>query len=299
MGIADYGCANLKCTATDPYNAIEFESWANFTKLNIGSSSGGSCSPGCMTIQQNTVVQGVYDMGGSANASSPTGEYWIQNVPFISQSGKSYTISVEDNIWNFTTPTAIVKGEMHGNLLKDCSTSGKFSGNVGYYCVAEQSFTTTLPFEVNMTVITGSFGSAKKGGLSEVEFLVAIYHNNKLLSGGSFAYDMVSFNGKGATWPNFHVGGTTPQVSGEYYFYDAAADLVGPGDGSSVAFMKIAATLSEYYAPTTVGVFNIIPHAYSVGYDTAETSSGVKMTGGATTHIATASSGSDNFAFLF
>ncbi len=311
MGIADYGCSDASCSTTDAYNAVEVSSWANFTTaLNIGAatpSGDGECNSGCMSIQQNAVIQGVYERGGAASSSSPTGEYWLQNVPFVAcvtsgcPSGGSYTITVEDNIWNFTTPTAILKGTVYGNLLGDCSSFGKFTGDPAYFCSAKQSFTTTLPFEIRMTEITGSFGSILSRGTAEAEFLLAVYHNGVLLSGGSFAYDLVAFNGIGYKWPNFHVGGMTPEVSGEFYYYDYATDIIGPGGGTNVALTSISATLSEFYAPATLGSYKAIPNAYTVGYDTAETSTNVHVTSTTITGVkgAAVSAGTYNFAFLF
>jgi Thermopsin len=311
MGIADYGCSDSTCSTTDAYNATEVSSWANFTTaLNIGAatpSGDGLCNSGCLSIQQNAVIQGAYDHGGAASKSSPTGIYWLQNVPFVScvtsgcPSGGSYKITVEDNVWNFTTPTAILKGAVYGNLLGDCSSSGKFAGDPAYFCVAKQSFTTTLPFEIRMTEITGSFGSVLSRGTSEAEFLLSVYHSGTLLTGGSFAYDLVAFNGIGYHWPNFHVGGTTPVVNDEFFYYDYATDIIGPGGSTNVALTSITAKLTEFYAPSTLGVYKAIPNAYSVGYDTAETSTNVHVTSTTVGVVkgAAVSAGTDNFAFLF
>ena len=152
MGVVDYG-VNKK--AGYSYTSIEDKSWANFTTLSIGVATGG-LGNSHMTIQQNTVDYGVYVKGVS-------GEYWIQDVPIIAQSGKSDVIQAEDNIWNFSSTTASMgptgtngNQYMSGALNGDCGGGVFQAGATTYYaCGADQSFTTKLPFEVEMVVLTG------------------------------------------------------------------------------------------------------------------------------------------------
>jgi Thermopsin len=213
----------------------------------------------------------VYENGRS-------GEYWVQDIPQIAQSGSSYKVTAEDNIWNFSTATAYLKGTIYENLLGDCSPYGKGSGGEFYYCYAKQSFTTTLPFEVEMIVLTGvddTFSGHK--GASAVEFEFGVYHDGTLL--GFKAYDWVDFNSNNApAGPLIHVGGFNP-----FSYNDFETLVAGPNGGS--------------YAPSTYGTFVVVPHAWSAGSDTAETASGVHMTGSG--HTGIASSGADNNAQLF
>lgn len=281
MGLVDYG-VNGKTDYS--YTAIETESWVNFTKLTIGKASNGLNHK--MDVQQNTVAYNIYEDGIS-------GEYWIQDVPQITQSGTSYKVTAEDNVWNFSTATAIMGGTVTGNLLNDCS-GGKGSGNEFYYCYADQTYTTTLPFEIEMVEITGVDNTfAGHSGASAVEFEFGVYHNGVLLSSSLVAYDWVDFNTNSApTAPQIHVGGFNP-----FSYNDYETLVAGPNGGSSVKMTDIAATFSAYYAPSSYGVFVTVPHAWSAGSDTAETASNVHMTGSGTTGIA--SKGADNNVQLF
>ena len=282
MGVADYG-VNKKSTYT--YQASEFRSWANFTKLSIGGTKS-------MTVQQNTVAYGVYETGKGRAIS---GEYWIQDVPVINQIGTSYQITIEDNIWNFSSPTAEMSGTIFGNQQSDCSLSGgqpKY-----YYCVGAQTITTTLPFSIEMLVTASVLTSGTHSGASVVTFAINVYHGTSLVGGAVF--DAVAFNGKatGGAEPAFQVGGNNPYGLNN----DAETVLCGPGGGSSVPISKVHATMSELYLPSGSSTLTPIPHAWSAGSDTAETVSGVKM--GATTtagiHTGVAKSGVDNNVQLF
>jgi hypothetical protein len=280
MGIADYGDNGAK---TYSYNAAAFKSWVNFTTLNIGT---GIHQPNHqMTIQQNTVDYSIYENGKA-------GEYWIQDVPQINQNGKSYKIFAEDNIWNFSSSTAALGGKIYGNLLGDCSPYAQ--EHEFYYCYSKQTFTTTLPFEVELVVLTGVDTTfAGHSGASAVEFEYGVYHAGTLL--GFYAYDWVDFNTNDAPkGPAFHVGGYNP---GGYW--NDAATILGGDSSSSVKIVSISATFSEFYVPTSSSSYVPIPHAYSDGHDTAETVYGVHMTGSASNHEAIASSGADNGVQLF
>ncbi len=278
MGVVDYG---VNGNSHYSYTSIEFKSWANFTTLNIGLATKGLPNHH-MTVQQNTVDYKVYENG-------IPGEYWTQDVPTIAQSSGSFKIGAEDNIWNFSSPSARMGGTIFGNLNSDCSLHG--GQPTFYFCVAKQSFTTTLPFEIQMVVLTGKVTSGPHAGNSAVEFEFAVYHSGSLL--GSHAYDLVAFNGKAAAFPKFLVGGNNPLGLNNDY----ETVLCGPGGGSSVHIISISAKISEFYAPTKFGSYKVIPHAWSAGSDTAETVSGVHVTGSGQTGVA--SGGADNNNQIF
>jgi Thermopsin len=274
MGIADYGSANGKAYT---YTTTEFVSWANFTSLKIGSSGKGS-----MTIQQNLVD---YEVAVQHNL----GEYWIQNVPIVAQSGSSYKISIENNIWNFSAVFKTFVGtlkstDLKGNLLGKCSQSGVYGTNEYYACEAKTTATVKAPFEIKMMTSTSKITSGAENGDSSATFSAFIYQAGKLIAGGS--YDQVAFTSGVSSSPSFHVGGKDP---GGFY-NDAETVLGGPGGGASVSLPTISATFSEFYL--TKGALTTIPHAWSAGSDTAETASGVHMT--ASSKEGVASEGADN-----
>jgi hypothetical protein len=265
MGPTDYGI-NGKNTYT--YTASAFESWANFTKLNIGNCNESKCNHQ-MTIQQNTVGYNVFEQG---KKGGDNGEYWIQDVPYITQSGGSYKIQLLDNIWNFSSSTSQLGGTLFGNLLGDCKQGG--GQPTFYYCLGKGSITTTLPFELEMLVTTSVLTSGIHSGSSYVTFEIQVFHSGALVGGATF--DEVAFNGKATTNPAFKVGGMNPLG----LYNDAEVVLCGPGGGSSVNVVQVKAKMYTFYLPVGSTTWTLIPHAWSAGTDTAETVSGVHLAAG-------------------
>ena len=296
MGIADYG-VNGKSTYS--YQASNFVSWANFTTLSIGTSPIGclGSQTQCMTIQQNLVAYKVYEKGSKALASpdnSPdkklkiAGEYWPQDVPFVAQSGSSFVVNELDNIWNFSSSTAEMNGQIFPNLLSQCSQHG--GQPQFYYCVGKATISTTLPFEIKIVLQTGILSSGTYSGHSYFEFGIWVYHSNSLVGGGW--YDEVAFSAaKVKTAPYFFVSGSQNNPLGLYN--DAETVLCGPGGGSSVKINSISASLTEAYIPLTGGSLTPISHAWSSGTDTAETVSNVQMSS-SVAGVGTAGAGADN-----
>ena len=285
MGVADFGTNKA---STYSYHATTFESWANFTTLVIGTSP-KSCYKGtqCMTIQQNLVDDKVYEQG---TGKPIAGDYWVQDVPFVSQVGSTYTINQEDNIWNFSTAFAKnpeMGGTIYPNLLSKCTTFG--GGPLYHYCVGNLQISVTLPFEILMTTTTGTLKSGAHSGSSFVEFGISVYHSGKLVGGDKF--DEVAFNGKAAVSPYFFVSGkgTNPYGTAN----DAETVICGPGGGSTIAITSISATFSESYMASGSKTLTKVPHAWSAGYDTAETASNVLMSS-AVAGTGVVSSGADN-----
>jgi hypothetical protein len=265
MGVADYG-VNGKSDYS--YQASTFVSWVNFTKLTIGTSPIG-CPGGltdCMTVQQNTVDYKVFEKDSSGIYS---GTYWIQDVPFIGQSGKNYQINLVDNIWNFSSTTASMTQPIYGNLLGKCSG---VEADGYYYCDGTQTIETTLPFEVLMNTTTGVLTSGTHSGSTYVEFGIWVYHSGTLVGGGW--YDEIAFKGKASSSPSINVGGMNPYGT----YNDAETVMCGPGDGSTVTVSAVTAKMTESYLPIGSTTLTSIPHAYSAGTDTAETVLGVHMT---------------------
>lgn len=281
MGPTDYG-VNGKTDYS--YNTTAFRSWANFTKLNIGDCNEQGCN-GQMTIQQNTVLYGVYEQASSKDKAD-SGEYWIQDVPYITQTSKgNYEINLLDNIWNFSAGNAEMSGTIYGNLKGDCSQSG--GQPEFYYCLGNQEPTVTLPFQVEMTVNASVLDSGSHKGSTAVEFWIAVYQNKKLVM--NVPFDEVAWNAKAPASPYFLVGGQNPLG----LFNDAEDVLCGPGGGSSVILTNVAAKMTTYYFNTSTSKWTDIPHAWSAGTDTAETVSGAALSKG-TGNTAVAKHGTDN-----
>ena len=270
MGLADFG-TNGKSTYS--YKAVTFESWANFTALTIGAAKPSETCPAsgstqCMTIQQNQVDYKVYEQGSS---SPIAGEYWAQDVPFVSQIGSNYYVNQVDNIWNFSSYPSEMGGTIYPNLLSNCAHTG---GQPTYYeCTGNLQLAVTLPFEIMITIITGVLSSGTHSGSSYIEFGIWVYHSDTLVGGDDF--DEVAFNGAAAAHPYFYVNGKGTNPYGLYN--DAETVLAGPGSGSSISITSVKATFSESYKSPTSSTLVKLPHAWSAGYDTAETASGVEM----------------------
>jgi Thermopsin len=287
VGIADYG---VNKASKYSYHAVTFDSWANFTKLGIGTSPIGIGCLGsqseCMTIQQNLVDYSVFEK----SAKSTSGEYWAQDVPFIAQSRTIFTINQLDNIWNMSSPTAQMGGIIYRNLLGNCVNKNKMDGQPQYYyCQGKLTIKTTLPFEILMTTTTGVLASGSHSGSSYIKFGIWVYHSGKLV-GGSF-FDEVAFNGPAASNPYFFVSGSGKNPYG--LFNDAETVLCGPGGGSSVKITKIAASFTEAYILSGSTTLTRVTHSWSAGADTAETVSNVKMSS-TVVGIGTAVAGADN-----
>lgn len=267
MGVVDYGVNGAKSYS---YSTTEFVSWANFTSLSI---SGGKS----LSLQQNIVDYGV--------AVSKQGEYWIQNVPFVTVSGSSYKITFENNIWNFSAPFTSFQGtlkssDVKGNLLSECGSSGVYGKNEYYACEAKNPVTVKGAFSIETVTSTGKITSGADKGDAFVTFAAYVYQGSTLKGGG--AYDKVAFVSKAASKPSFKVGGTDP---GGFY-NDAEIVLCGPGGGSSATISAISAKFGESYL--SKGKIVSIPHAWSAGSDTAETVFGVQMSSSGKEGIASA-----------
>lgn len=281
MGPTDYG-VNGKTDYS--YNASAFLSWANFTKLSIGNCNEQGCN-GQMTIQQNTVAYGIWEEHSNGKTGD-YGEYWIQDVPYITQVSKnSYEINLLDNIWNFSSSNAEMGGTIYGNLKNDCAQSG--GQPEFYYCLGDQEYTVTLPFELQMWVNASILTSGTHKGESAVTFTIAVYEKHKLVA--SIPFDEVAWAGTAKLSPAYQVGGMNPLG----LYNDAEDVLCGPGGGSSVVLNKVTAQMTSYYLPPGSTSWKVIPHAWSAGTDTAETVSGAALSKGSGDY-ADAKSGADN-----
>lgn len=274
MGVADFGVTSGG--AEYSYTAVAFKSSVTFTTLHIGKSTVSTKFPE-MSIQLNVVADNMYFSGAA-------GFYWTQDVPFVTQEGTDkFVVTAVDNIWNFETG-ASMKG-VTGNLESDCSTFGIGKPGGQYYCESKQAFTVSLPFTVTMEMLVGIYN-----GHSAAEFEFGVSGHAMV------AYDLVTFPGSAPKFPFYLVEYASAPLS-SVLLLDAETVLCGPGGGSSVKILAISATIAEQYEASAKAVFTSVPHAWSEGRDTAETSSGVHMSHSGKTGVA--KSGTDNSVELW
>jgi hypothetical protein len=268
MGLTDYGITNTGSTYN--YYAYMLESTTTFTKLLIPAIDSG------ISLQLNSVALNVLE-------NSNYGDYWVQNVAAISQTGSVYTIEFLNNIWNFTGNNPYSPG-MSGSVW-GCGTVG--SRGTFYGC-GGPVLTTSLPFKIVLEE-TSSIGTGSQTSQPCVTFLYQLWHGTKELGHGS--YDKVCFEysyPQVVNAPTFVVGGSNG------YTYNALSNVItsyccGQIGGVSSA----AATMKLQYDYGFNGHFSNVLHAWSEG-DTGETLSGVHMGANTINHQGIATTGTDN-----
>jgi hypothetical protein len=287
MGVVDAGLTPTNGKYS--YTAETFRSTVSVTKLNIGASSLKGVK-GQMTIQLNAIS---YDMYSSGSPNT----FWTQDVVSVKQeAGGKYAIQGVDNIWNFNAGGGSVPSSIAGNLNNDCA-SGMFGiGSPGgqWFCFSKQVFVTTLPFTITLEMGVGVLTSGPHAGSSGVIFAFGVKHGSTVL--GSVSFDEVAFAGPAGATPFYLVQDSNAPI-GAPIVNDAETVFCGPGGGSSVAILAIAAHITEDYQAKFGGKFVSVPHAFSEGRDTAETASGVAMTALGKTGDAT--HGTDSFVSLW
>jgi DNA-binding beta-propeller fold protein YncE len=284
IGLADYGTDG---NVPAHYTTTEFVSSTTITSLNIEASSVSSYD-GFMGIQLNAVVYGV------SEGASSSGVYWVQNVIRMVQIGGSkFGMEAINNIWNWAKVGASVPNDIHFNQTGSC-TVAKISPNADgafYYCEDGNVYngkyiaSVSLPFTVvlNTTVYTATSGSFK--GDSSVAFSYKILQGSTVKS--SKEYDIVSFNSKAKSSPEFDVGGNAPNKLPS----DVENVFTGFGGLAEVTIDKIAATMQIQYLSGKSLV--LVQHAYSNGGETGETVQGVHMVQGSG-NTAKAETGTDD-----
>lgn len=263
--------------------------------------------PDQVSMQLNTVMANTTLFGNSSYS------FWTQNV--IIYTVTTHQLSFEDNIWNFSSPSAYLSS----NAIY--STSGVVYPYAGVHIAIGPTFTVQYPFTVNLYLNTSLINGRN-----------AVYFNYSIPTiGASGTYDQVIFNstyGMGANYSApysyFEVNGF--QLSPVGLPYDAELMLGGPGGGTTNSVYGVNGTMSlKYMAPATgsgtgdhgngnghdhgghymsyenqrfhshshersapAGYVNV-PSAYNFGTDTGETSEGmtVSWTPNAVAHLYT------------
>lgn len=310
MGETDYGITPTGTSYT--YNAATMGAYADVSVLKIGAATGGGCldihAVHCMTIQQNSVVNGVM-------VQNQRGQYWAQDVPEVSLDGvcsapcvsHAYSVTWLDNIWNFTgTSSTLNAANMAGNLTGKCSSSAVgVAGTQNYwYCVGPTDYGLTLPFTIWALTSVGPNANAFYGGCpgtpdSCIQFWGAIFEGSTEPYFGWF--DQVDFTAGtlGGGHPMIHVANASTPYG---LPYDAEWVMGGPGGGSAAAVTNSNVMMQSEYntgvgsvAGSNPGTWQNVRHAWSSGADTAEAVSNVYMVNyfGAR-HLASATKGPDN-----
>lgn len=218
-----------------------------------------SSSPDIFTLQLNTVLTHVDVLGSHSN------QYWIQNVPVYFAS--TQTLSFEDNIWNFSSPTAA----MQVGTLYSTGPGGNLVPGVFYYAIGP-TFHMPTPFSVtlwnNATVLSNR----------PTEFFnYSVTAANGTVYAGS--YDEVMFNSSALASPPYP-GSPTYQINGKQpnplgLLNDAEIMLGGPGGGSTTTLNGISATMGLWTQPNGTSAYVRVPGAFDYGTDTGETSEGI------------------------
>lgn len=256
MGIGDFGIVN---GTGQNYNTSSFEgtltvnNLSDFYLLNDG--------PHSISVQLNAVLRNV-TLEGSPNCS-----FWTQNVMIYST--RTHTLSFEDNIWNFSSPTSVIGPR---TILNSTGNVVKYPG---VHIALGPNFTVSTPFSVSLYLNSTNSGTAN----NIVFFNYSLTGNiNGSPSTKSGTFDRVTFNSTGgepsvyrAKPANFSVSGTTLAPNG--LLYDAEFMIGGPGGGSTTSIYNISANMTLQYKYST-GYRNV-PSAYDFGTDTGETSVGI------------------------
>ncbi|EQB73972.1 MAG: multitransmembrane protein [Ferroplasma sp. Type II] len=257
-GIGDFGVKNVSGNLVGyNYNTSSFEGTVSLNSLSPLYLLNDA--PHTVTIQLNTVLNNVTLFGKSDYS------FWTQNV--IVYSARTHTLSLEDNLWNFSSPAAYLTSNAIYN------STGNVLPYSGVHIALGPNFTINQPFTVHLYL-----NSTLLHNRNVVYFNYSIPQIS--MSG---TYDRVTFNstyGMPSSYKtpqaNFLVSGTHVTPTG-YLLYDAELMIGGPGGGSTTDIYGINGSMSLKYMNSTSGNYQNVPSAYNFGTDTGETSSGVSI----------------------
>jgi len=193
-----------------------------------------------MNIGSSYLPNGQYLTSGNASLQLNAvvdGTFWAQDVILFHQvANNKFEATLVLNLWNFTGPF-----------------TSKFNGSVATYqglgviCYEGPTYTITLPSSISLYM----------------------YINNSTLY---FAYKINNISGvfyKAPLGGEFLIGGfSLAGVPNDLEFV-----FGGPG-GGSVVDMSLEGTMNLYFMQN--GKLSLVPYAYSIGFDTAESVVGVQ-----------------------
>ncbi len=257
MGIGDFGLMNTTGEQVG-YNLSSSSFEGSVTINSLDPLYMLNDAPNNVSIQLNTVLNNVTLFGNS------TYSFWTQNV--IMYDASTHTLQFEDNIWNFSAPSAM----MSSNAIYN--STGQVYPYPGVHIAIGPTFQVNQPFTVNLYL-----NSTIIDNRNTVYFNYSIPQISK-----SGTYDRVEFNSTYGVSPsvvtpqaNFLVSGTTLAPIG--LLYDAELMIGGPGGGSTTDFQSINVNMTLNYLNSTTSKYTSVPSAYNFGTDTGETSSGAAV----------------------
>lgn len=254
MGIGDFGLLNQSGTVT-PYSFSTSEFIGTLTVNSSNEFYPTVSDQHSYSVQLNTVLNNVTLNGNSSYV------FWTQNVALYS--AESHTLTLIDNVWNFT-----------GNSMGTDSIIGGNGINTGtFYYDYGPTFNVPEPFTLKLYLST-----ANENGNTAVSFSYAIYSSTTSTSG---TYDTVEFNSTAGTplgysAPNAHFLVSGSQLTPLGTLNDAELIIGGPGGGSTATFYSLSGNMSLQYI-TSTGKVTSVQSAYDYGSDTGETSEGVSV----------------------
>ena len=253
-GIGSYGVYNSGGTLKNyTYYTSSFE--GSLTINNASELYLSSDSPTSYSIQLNTVLSNVTLFGTEGY------QFWTQNV--ASYDFTTHSITLIDNIWNLSSPTAVVNGNEFHNYT-GIPSPGYFYYKIGPTMPASYPF--TLNLYLNTTTIDG---------YNTVFFNFSLISNGKTHSG---SYDRVEFNSTGShssalkSPALFEVSGSR-LTDTNFLPMDAEMIIGGPGGGSTATFQNFSGTMGLSFFNGTH--YSPVRSAYGAGSDTGETSIGI------------------------
>jgi thermopsin len=264
MGIGDFGISGNNVATTTYTSSVKGAVTLNeIDPLYVTSSA-----PDEVTMQLNTVATHV-DILGDA-----TYDFWIQNVPIYAAG--SQTLSFEDNIWNFSSPSfyfssnAIYSHGPYGFVIPGevyISGGPSFHVPTPYTVTAYNNLTVmndrpTVFFNYTVTDASGSFS----GSYDQVEFNSSAVHPRSP-----------------APAPTFQISGKSVNPTG-YLLNDAEMMIGGPGGGSTTTLFDISGSVGLWLLPNGTSTYSDVPSAYDFGTDTGETSEGIAEYASAGSH---------------
>jgi thermopsin len=230
MGIGDFGLVNRGGHIVGTMmKTSSFEgTWTvnNLTAFNLGNDG-----PYSVTVQMNTILAHTTILGKSNFV------YWTQNV--IVYSTRTHSLTFEDNIWNFSSPTAV----MTQNTIYN--STGNVIPYSGVHIALGPTVTLNYPFTVNLFLNTTVLD-----GMDTVYFNYSI---PSLMTNGT--YDRVMFNSTYGMPPGYSAQPAYFEVNGnklnpEGLLYDAELMIGGPGGGSTNSIYTMNSTMSLKYLST-------------------------------------------------
>ncbi|MCL4451583.1 MAG: thermopsin [Candidatus Thermoplasmatota archaeon] len=261
MGIGDYGLMNNSGNIV-AYNSTTSSFMASVTLNNLSDFYLPDNSPQSVSMQLNAILNNVDILGNDSY------NMWTQNV--LDLSARTHTLFFIDNVWNFSSPDAVLEP---GTILSSTAVSGHHGVTSTYHYGYSQEYTFTYPLTIDMYL-----NSTLVNGNSAVFFNISIPQDHV-----SCNYDEVVFNSTydqpvsySAPSPHYFVSGTQLSPDG-YTPYDAEIMIGGPGGGSNADVSAINGTMNLRYMNATTATYENVQAAYDIGSETGETSTGVDV----------------------